>query len=902
MPRSSVFVTGDTGEGRIREATAASEEEIREILEPEVADWFTDRFDSFTPPQRYALQHLHDRHNVLVSSPTGTGKTLSAFLAGINELVHEAKDGGLEDRVYILYVSPLKALNNDIERNLEAPLDGVADKLAEAGHPDPGIRVGVRTGDTPKSERQKMTRTPPHILITTPESLGILLNSPTFSDHLTETGWVIVDEVHSLAEGKRGTHLMLSLERLEAMIEREADEQAGQRPEPPPQRPPAERGPVRIGLSATIHPLDEIAGFLVGRDAEGRSRPCQVVDVTYAKDVEVDVFCPTDDILATGRAEVTDELYETLDEQIRQHDTTLVFTNTRAGTERVVHRLIERDPGRFEGTIGAHHGSLSKQRRHEVEDALREGEMDAVVTSTSLELGIDIGSIDLVVLLSSPRGVSRALQRIGRSGHKLGAKSQGLLVALDHDDLVECTVIAENAREGKLDPLSIPDKPLDVLCQHVVGMALTRVWDTDEALQRIRQAYPYRDLSREDYEACLAYLEGPDELEDQRVYGKIWWDEEDQTFGRRGKKTRPIYYTNIGTIPDSTQLSVRFDDETVGTVDEEFVETLSKGDVFVLGGNAWEYRGASPVKARVSPARTQRPTVPRWVSETLPLSFEMAQRVARFRKDLATTIRQDGVQAARRVLETEHELAPEAAESLATFLRDQALYAGVPGPDEALVEEHSTQEGRTRMVFHTPIGRRGCEGLARAFAHRVEATKDCSVSWMNNDYGFVLTLPEHRKVTRQELRSLFLIDLDDVLYEAIDDAELLRRRFRYVAGRALMILRNYLGTDISVGRQNAKARRLLRHLQRERPNSPVLAETYREILTDALDYPNAEDYLFRFVSRQASVRFERDLPGPSPLAFNLVAATSAAGVLNEDASSRLERFHEDVQDAIAASP
>lgn len=908
MPRSFAVVPGDPDRPRIRDATPASDEEIREILEPEVADWFTDRFDSFTPPQRYAVKQLHDRRNVLVSSPTGTGKTLSAFLAAINELVHEAKDGGLDDRVYVLYVSPLKALNNDIERNLEEPLQGVADELAEEGYEDPGIRVGVRTGDTSRSERRAMTRTPPHILITTPESLGILLNSPKFSEHLTETNWVIVDEVHSLAETKRGTHLMLSLERLEAMIVREGDRGPPPRPPVPGQADPAvdrepdeASGPVRIGLSATIHPLERVAAFLVGRAEDGDPRPCQVVDVTYAKDVEVDVFSPVDDVLATSRPELTDELYESLDEQIKAHDTTLVFTNTRAGTERVVHRLRERAPEFYEDNIGAHHGSLAKDRRLEVEDSLRAGELDAVVTSTSLELGIDIGSIDLVVLLSSPRGVSRALQRIGRSGHELGATSQGMLVALDHEDLVECTVIAHDAREGDLDPLEIPEQPLDVLCQHIVGMALNRVWDTEEALARVRQAHPYRELDREDFEACLEYLAGPEELEEKRVYGKIWWDEDDGAIGRRGKKTRPIYYTNIGTIPDSTQLSVRHDDETVGTVDEEFVETLSKGDVFVLGGNAWEYRGASPVKARVSPAETQRPTVPRWVSETLPLSFEMAQRVAEFRQDVARTVLDDGLETGVQLLCCEYQLDRSAARSLATFLRDQALYAGVPGPDEALVEEHTTEDGRTRMVFHTPIGRRACQALARAFSHRVEAQKDCSASWMHNDYGFVLTLPEHRKLRAQELRSLFLIDLADVLYDAIDDAELLRRRFRYVGGRALMILRNYLGTDISVGRQNATARRLLRHLQRERPDSPVLEETYREILTDALDYPSAKEYLFRFVSRQATVQFERDLPGPSPLAFNLVAATSAAGVLNEDRSQLLERFQRSVEETIAAS-
>ncbi len=883
-------------EPRIQQATPKSEDEIYELLEPEVRDWFTDRFDGFTPPQRYAVAEIHERQNVLISSPTGTGKTLSAFLAGINELVAEAKQGQLEDRVYVLYVSPLKALNNDIERNLEGPLSGIREKLDEAGVDADEIRVGVRTGDTSQYERQKMTDTPPHILITTPETLGIVLNAPTFSEHLRRIGWVIVDEVHSLAENKRGTHLMLSLERLCGMIRRDAPEDQA------PGDQEARRGvdrrePVRIGLSATIHPLERVAGFLVGRAADGVHRPCRVVDVTYAKEVEVEVLCPVEDVVSTPGDVVTDRLYETLHELIQDHETTLVFTNTRAGTERVVHHLSDRFPDAYEDAIGAHHGSMSKDTRLSVEDRLREGELDAVVTSTSLELGIDIGSVDLVVLLSSPRGVSRALQRIGRSGHRLGAKSKGALVALDRDDLVECTVIGSQARKGRLDELSFPSNPLDVLCQHLVGMALERVWEVDDVYATVRRAEPYQGLDRGDFEACLEYLSS-EALNERKVYPKIWWDKEEGAMGRRGRKTRPIYYMNIGTIPDSTQLTVKSGDDAVGSIDEEFVESLSKGDVFVLGGSTWEYRGASPVKARVRPAAGKRPTVPRWVSEALPLSFEMAQRVAAFRRELADVIKAKGEDVAARYLEQEHGVPEHVAASLVEYHVRQLAYAGVPGRDDALVEEYQADDGRTRYIFHTPVGRNACEALARAFSHRVEQNKDIDVAWMVNDYGFVITLPPRRKLTSDEVRGLFLVDLADELYEAIDDAELLRRRFRYVAARALMILRNYMGTEISVGRQNATARQLLRHLQREHPDSPVLKETYREILQDVLDYENAHAYLFRFVSRQATVRFERGLPAPSPFAFNLVSATTPASMLREEDHDVIETFETLVEDAL----
>ncbi len=863
---------------RIQEATSASDEEILSILEPEVQAWFTSRFDAFTPPQRYAVKELHDRHNVLISSPTGSGKTLSAFLAAINELVHEAKQGTLEDRVYVVYVSPLKALNNDIEHNLKGPLEGIMDELETTLGERPEIRVGVRTGDTTQYERAKMTETPPHIFITTPESLAIVLNAPKFSQHFSQAGWIIVDEVHALAENKRGTHLMLALERL---CDRTPNE------------------PTRIGLSATVHPLEEVAGFLVGRGSHGRHRPCRVVDVTYEQEIDIDVLCPVDDLLSAPAEEVTEELYGALDELIEDHRTTLIFTNTRAGTERVVHHLQDRFGDRYEDLVGAHHGSMSKEKRLDIEQRLKDGELKAVVTSTSLELGIDIGHIDLVVLLSSPRGVARALQRIGRAGHRLGEVSKGVLIALDRDDLIECTVIAEAARRGALDPLEIPDGGLDVLCQHLVGMSLERVWDVEEAHARVRRAEPYHALAMGDLVACLEYLAGPEDLEGHNVYGKLWYDPGKRAFGRRGSKTRPIYYTNIGTIPDTTQLQVKQGDDVVGTVDEEFVEGLSKGDVFVLGGQAWEYRGASPVKARVSSASSRRPTVPRWFAEQLPMSHELAQRVAEFRYETGWILETEGRRAALEHLQSAYHLDARAAGIVTSILDQQARFAGIPAPDEALVEEHTDETGATKLVFHAPIGRPGCEGLARAFAHRTGRLKGEDVAWMVNDYGFVLTIPSGRKLTDEEVRGLFMIDLARELHEAIDDAELLRRRFRHVAARALMILRNYLGTNISVGRQNASARKLLRHLQRTRPDSPILTETYREILHDALGYQHAQAFLFRFVSRRSRVRFERGLPGPSPLAFNLVAATSAAAVLGEQRHELLERFQAQVEQRLS---
>ena len=423
--------------------------EIDAILDSDVKSWFYSKFKDYTPAQKYALKEIHDGKNVLISSPTGSGKTLSAFLAVINELVGLSKNGTLEDRVYALYISPLKALNNDIRVNLQEPLDEIA-ALVERSNPDQQeIRVGVRTGDTTVAERVKQAAKPPHIFITTPESLAILLNSPKMAESLRKVKWVILDEVHSLAENKRGTHLMLSLERLQYSMPHEL---------------------VRIGLSATIHPLEEVAQFLAGTE-----RDCLVADVNYVKQVDIEVLSPVPDLIYTPHEEVQRELYKLLDKLIQSHKTTLVFTNTRSGTERVVYNLKKSFPEKYtDDSIGAHHSSLSKTERLEVEEKLKQGKMKVVVCSTSLELGIDIGFIDLVILLTSPKSVARCLQRIGRSGHKLHEKSKGVLVVMDRDDLVECVVMAHAARQRLLDRVKVPRNCLDVLSQHVIGMSLER--------------------------------------------------------------------------------------------------------------------------------------------------------------------------------------------------------------------------------------------------------------------------------------------------------------------------------------------------------------------------------------------------------------------------------------------
>ena len=582
-----------------------SKKAIYKKLHPWVKQWFDENFDDFTPAQKQAIVEIHNKKNILISSPTGSGKTLTAFLSIISELVTLSQKEELTDNVYCIYISPLKALDNDIEKNLEEPLKGI-EKIA--GH-ELGIRKAVRTGDTSQYQRQKMLKKPPHILITTPETLSILLVAPKFREKLSHVKYVIIDEIHSLADNKRGVHLSLSLERLHHLI----------------------GGFTRIGLSATVSPLEEVAKFLVGYEY-GIERDCLVASVNYLKELDMEVISPVSDIVLADSEDTRLATYDILDDLIQENKTTLIFTNTRSGTERFVYNLKTMYPSHYNSNnIMAHHSSLSKEVRLETENKLKNGELKCVVSSTSLELGIDIGYIDLVVLINSPKSVSRALQRIGRSGHRLHEKSKGKIIVTDRDDLVECSVLLKDAKEGKIDKINIPKNCLDVLAQHIYGMAIENPWDIDYAYDVIRKSYCYKDLTRDDYEDVLSYMAGEySELEERYVYAKIWIDYKENTFGKRGKLARALYSTNIGTIPDSSGVLVKCDGETVGKIEEDFMERLKKGDTFVLGGNTYRFNYGKGMTINVSPA-SGPPTIPSWFSQQLPLSFDLAMDIQRFR-------------------------------------------------------------------------------------------------------------------------------------------------------------------------------------------------------------------------------------------------------------------------------
>jgi ATP-dependent Lhr-like helicase len=860
-------------------------EEIYELLHPWVKRWFQGRFKDFSPPQRFSIPNVHRRENCLISAPTGSGKTLSAFLAIISELVGLAEKDELQNRTYCIYISPLKALGNDIERNLTEPLQEITD----IANKRLGIRIGIRTGDTTASQKQRMLREAPHILITTPESLAIALTSKEFSKHLHQVDWVIIDEIHSLAENKRGVHLSLSLERLQESADF-----------------------TRIGLSATISPLEEIAKFLVGRkygksleeaakEKEDCWRDCWVVDARFDKRLDLKVLSPVEDFIHCSAEELNANLYELLFKLIDEHRTTLIFTNTRSGTERIVHYLKERYP-RLNETIGAHHGSLSKELRLEIEKRLKMGDLRVVVSSTSLELGIDIGYVDLVILLGSPKSVARALQRVGRSGHKLHETIKGRIIVTDRDDLVECSVMLKSAIEHVLDEIHIPQNCLDVLSQQIFGILMDGETQTEDLYDLVTRSYNYHTLSRKDFESTLEYLAGEyASLEDRRVYAKIYYDREEGVIGKRGKLARVLYLTNVGTIPDESFIRVKDGDMRIGSIEESFAEMLRKGDLFVLGGNTYKFNYSRGMTVQVSSGGSRSPTVPSWFSEQLPLSFGLSQDIQIFRGKMAHLFSEN--RSAAEIKAFIHEylyVDDKAAESLYRYFHEQAMFSEIPHIKKILVEYYQEElqpdrwksPVKTWVIFHTLYGRRINDALSRALAWLIARREDKDVEIGITDHGFYLAYEGSvRVMTAFEL--LKEREVRSVLKSALTNTEILKRRFRHCATRSLMILKNYKGQRKSVGSQQMKATILQSAVEALDERFPVLREAYREVMEDSMDVAHAEQVLEQIRKGEIEI-VGRITQHPSPFAFHIVMQGRSDLIKVEDRQAFLQRMYREV--------
>ncbi|MCI5737039.1 MAG: ATP-dependent helicase [Methanobrevibacter ruminantium] len=854
-----------------KQTKSYSKKEIYNNLHPYVKQWFENIFEDFTPAQKQAIPEIHKGNNILVSSPTGSGKTLTAFLSVINELTELADKGELEDKVYCIYISPLKALDNDIERNLDQPLREI-EKIAKKPL---GIRKAVRTGDTTQYQRTKMLKSPPHILITTPETLSILLVAPKFREKLSHVKYVIVDEIHSLAENKRGVHLSLSLERLQHLI----------------------GGFTRIGLSATVSPLEEVARFLVGYEY-GVERDCILVDINYLKELDIEVISPVDDIVIADDEDTRMATYALIDDLVMEHKTTLIFTNTRSATERYVYNLKKLYGEHFNSNnIMAHHSSLSKESRLETEEKLKRGELRAVVSSTSLELGIDIGYIDLVILINSPKSVSRALQRIGRSGHRLHEKSKGRIVVTDRDELVECSVLLKNAKEGKIDNIKIPKDCLDVLSQHIYGMGIENPWDIDYAYDVIRKSYCYKDLERDDYEDVLSYLAGEYvELEERYVYAKIWIDYKENTFGKRGKLARMLYSTNIGTIPDHSAVIVKCDGEPIGKVEEDFMEKLKKGDSFVLGGRTYKFNYGKGMTINVSPA-SGPPTIPSWYSEQLPLAFDLAVDIQRFRYILESKFQYG--RSKEEIMEFLHEylyVDEFAANSIYEYFNEQFLYAQIPHKQKLLVEYYTGFGGRKFVVFHSLFGRKTNDALARAVAYVASDRNKRNITISITDNGFYLS-SEGKMGALEALERLNPNNFENILIRSLDKTETLASRFRHCAGRSLMTLRRYKGHEKSVGRQQVRGKILLKYIQEMDNNFPILKESRREATEDYMDIKNAKRVISWISSGEMEIKTINTII-PSPFAFNLVSQGYLEVLKQNDKSEFTKRMHRAVIEKI----
>ncbi|MFC4552659.1 MULTISPECIES: ATP-dependent helicase [Halorussus] len=890
------------------DAVEIEDRDAFELLEPAVREWWVDEFGEyvpdnggfFTPPQREAIPLVHERRNALVASPTGSGKTLSAFTAILNELFRKEREAedGLDNSVYCLYVSPLKSLANDIHRNLEVPLEGISERMDGKVN----VRHAIRHGDTDSNERRKMLDETPHILNTTPETLAILLNSPKFKRKLETVEYVVVDEIHSLADGKRGTHLSLSLERLEQLTE---------------------TSPTRIGCSATVEPLSDIAEFLVGcesgsdDDEEPRIRDCEIVDTRFVREFDVELQCPADDLIHTPREVVQERFYDDLHELISDHTNTLVFTNTRSGAERVLHNLRERFDVYDEENSGCHHGSLSKDARQSIEGALKEGSLDVVTTSTSLELGIDMPHIDLVVQVGSPKSVASLLQRVGRAGHQLGQTVTGRVVALDRDELVECAVMLKKAEEGFVDRVFVPEEAYDVAAQHVYGMAINEVRPESEIKEVVRRAYPYRNFTDEQFETLFRYLTSDYEgLEDKHVYAKIWRDENDPPdgeyhypeypvgeplIGKRGRLARVIYMTNIGTIPDSFTCDVytRADSEWVGNLDESYLDTLEKGDVFVLGGRNFEFKYRRGSKVYADPTRA-RPTVPSWFSERLPLSYDLGRSILEFQGELLSRFEKRGRPAVR-VWLREFPLDENSVRAIARMFDEQVRYAG-PGSvstDERLAVEIELdrQEYERHYYVHSNYGRKFNDGLSRVVAYRCANAANTNVSVAVADHGFTVSMPLNRKVDVAEiLRDIDPEDVRSDLRSALAGTELLQRYFRINATRSLMILKRYKGYEKSASEQQVSSEMLLGFAE-DLEDFAVVEETYREIIEDKLAVSAVEEVMADMESGAVEVVQNR-VDTPTPKAFGLATLMASDVVLAEDESAVLQEFHERVLDEI----
>ena len=819
--------------------------------------WFANRFAEPTEPQRRAWPVIRQGGDVLIAAPTGSGKTFAAFLSAIDGLVRQGLNGELRDETQVVYVSPLKALSNDVQKNLSEPLAEIRAQMAEQGLPDVEVRTLVRTGDTPQSERQAMLKKPPHILVTTPESLYLILTSERAREMLRSVRVVIVDEIHAVARDKRGSHLALTLARLDALI--------GTRPQ-------------RIGLSATQRPIEEIAQFLVGT---GRAQPT-IVDAGHIRTLDLELEIPSSPLEAVMSAEVWEEVNTRIAELISQHRTTLVFVNTRRLAERLAMQLSERIGAEH---VTSHHGSLSREKRFEAEERLKKGELKALVATASLELGIDIGSVDLVIQVGSTRSIATLLQRVGRAGHRLGAIPKGRVFVLSRDELIECAAMLRATREGRLDRLIIPDKPLDILAQQIVAAAAGEEWEEDTLYERVRSAYPYRDLLRKEFDDVVQMLAEGFTTRRGRRSAHIHYDGINKKLkGRRGARIAAI--TSGGAIPDLGDYRVILEptETFVGTLNEDFAIESNPGDIFQLGNTSYLIVKVESGQVRVADAKGQPPTLPFWLGEAPGRTNELSEEVSRLRQDVADRL--DDLPAAITWLVDTVGLTDAGARQIVEYLAATRQILGTIPTQQCLVLERFFDEaGGMQLVLHAPFGSRINRAWGLALRKRFCRSFNFELQAAATEDAIVLSLgPQHSFPLDDVFQYLKPATAEHLLVQAMLDAPVFGTRWRWNATRALAVLRFRGGRKVPTPLQRMEAEDLVAAVfpdqlacpenlvgDREIPDHPLVNQTIADCLLEAMDFPGLKKVLEGMEAGQFTM-IARDTSEPSPLSHEVLNA------------------------------
>src|SRR5262245_55822203 len=851
---------------------------------PLIAEWFRKQVGQPTDVQVQAWPAIQSGGDVLVAAPTGSGKTFAAFLTCIDRLFKQALARELDDHTQVLYVSPLKALSNDIQKNLQQPLAEIGNAAMSAGLLMPELRVLVRTGDTPMTERQQMLKRPPHILVTTPESLFILLTAEKSRRLLQTVRTVIVDEIHAVAPNKRGAHLALSLERMEALTL---------------------TTPQRIGLSATQRPIEAIARFLVGNRQPSRTAlftpptsPCQIIDVGHKREMDLAVEVPKDELSAVATNAIWADVYDRVAELVRHHRSTLVFVNTRRLAERVSHSLEERLRDLGADAVAAHHGSLSRQIGLSAEERLKSGKTRVVVATASLELGIDIGTVDLVCQIGSPRAIAICLQRVGRAGHWIKAIPKGRLFAMTRDDLLECAALVRAIRAGVLDRIAVPHAPLDILAQHLVAAAATQTWHEDDLFDLCRRADPYRSLIRGELDQVLRLLADGIATNRGRGLAHLFHDRINQRIkGRRGARLAAI--TSGGAIPDTANYAVVAEPEgtVVGSVDEDFAVESLAGDIMLLGNTSWRIKGVEMGKVRVEDAHGAPPNIPFWRGEAPSRTSELSAEFARLRADIDRLTNENPsplppyaspVQWLREECGLDQRGAQQAIEYV---LAGKAVLGIIPTQQTIVAERFFDEGGGMQLVLHTPFGGRINRAWGLALRKRFCVAFDFELQAAATDNGIVISLGEKHSFPLESVFGFLQShSLPEVLLPAVLQAPMFTTRWRWNVSRALLLLRFSHGKKVPPQIQRMKAEDLLGAVfpdamacqdnivgdrTRKIPDHPFVNETLRDCFTEAMDIDGLTE-LFKRIEAGTISCVAVDTPLPSPFSHEILNANPYA--------------------------